>query len=134
MSPDQPPEPNRRATKTCTFERGSIIRARFLAGVELTLDEARANIAATAELTEGRRMPVLVDLRGVRSQSAEARAYLAGPEATRVSAAVALLVASPLSRAIGNFYLGFNRPEVPTRLFTNELEAERWLMDARGAR
>lgn len=78
-------------------------------------------------------MPVLVDLRAVRSQSAEARAYLAGPEATKVSAAVALLVASPLSRAIGNFYLGFNRPEVPTRLFTDEIEAERWLLNARGA-
>ena len=45
----------------------------------------------------------------------------------RVSAAVALLIGSPMSRVIGNFYLGFNRPQTPTRLFTDTDEAEAWL-------
>lgn len=134
MPPAEPPTPAVRRTKTCTFERGRVIVARFLPGAELTLDGARENLAATAELADGRRWPVLVDLRNVRSQSSEARAHLAGPDATKVSLRVALLVSSPLSRAIGNFYLGFNRPEVPTRLFTDEVEAERWLLDERAAR
>ena len=63
----------------------------------------------------------------MRSQSAEARALLAGPTATAVSLAVALVVESPLSTVLGNFYLGFNRPETPTRLFTSVAEAEDWL-------
>ncbi len=103
------------------------MRGRFLPGAEVTLEDARENVAATARITKGRRRPVLVDLRAIRSQSADARAYFAGPDATQVSLAVALLIGSPLSRAIGNFYLGFNRPAMPTRLFTDERAALEWL-------
>jgi hypothetical protein len=130
-TPDAPPETER--TRTCAFRAGPIIRARFLPGAEVTLADARENIAVTARLTGGARAPILVDLRQLRSQSAEARAYLAGPEATRVSLAVALIVGSPLSVAIGNFFLGFNRPAVPTRLFRDEEAALQWLATAAGA-
>ena len=34
---------------------------------------------------------------------------------------------SPLTRAIGNFFLGLNKPLMPTRLFTSEEEALAWL-------
>lgn len=121
------PGSSERRTRTCGFRRDRIILARFHPGAEVSADDARENLAVTRELTGGQRMPVLVDLRRVRSQSAEARALFAGPEATAVSAAVALLIGSPLSRVVGNFYLGFNRPEVPTRLFTDETEAMQWL-------
>jgi hypothetical protein len=114
-------------TRTCEFRVRDLIRARFLPGVEVGLEDAKENIALTAKLTGGRRLPALIDLRAARSQSAEARAYLAGPDANRVSSAVALLIGSPISRVIGNFYLGVNRPSVPTRLFTDESQAEAWL-------
>ena len=117
-----------RRTRTCELSlRGGVIHAVFLAGAEVVLADAKENLAATAELVGTRARPALIDLRLVRSQSAEARAELAGPAADAVSCAVALVVASPLSRMIGNFYLGFNRPRVPTRLFTDVEEAERWL-------
>lgn len=114
-------------TRTCLLWLDRVVHGRFLPGAEVELADAVENIATTARLTGGRAMPALIDLRAVRAQSAEARAYLAGPEATRVANAVALLIESPLSRMIGNFYLGFNRPEVPTRLFTHEGEALAWL-------
>ena len=41
--------------------------------------------------------------------------------------AVALVIDSPLSRVLGNFFLGFNRPETPARLFTSVDEARAWL-------
>ncbi len=130
---DHPP-PDAVQTRTCLLWRSDIICGQFLPGVDVTRDDAVENIATTARLTEGQKLPVLVDLRAVRSQSAEARAYLAGPEATRVSLAVALLILSPLSRMVGNFFLGFNRPEVPTRLFTSVTEAEAWLRTFFGER
>ena len=114
-----------RRTRTCELSlRDGVIHGVFLAGAEVALADAKENIAVTAELAGGRPRPALIDLRLVRSQSAEARAHLAGPEADAVSCAVALVIASPLSRMIGNFYLGFNRPRVPTRLFTDVVEAE----------
>ena len=114
-------------TRTCAFIVDDIVRGTFLNGAEVTLDDAKENLAITAQLSGGRRMPVLVDLRAVRSQSPEARAFFAGPEGASVSSAVALLISSPLSRVLGNFYLGFNRPLTPTRLFTDAAEAESWL-------
>lgn len=115
-------------TRTCELRlEGDIVVGRFLDGAEVQLDDARENLAATARLHPGGAVPVLVDLRRVRSQTAEARAYFAGAEGSRVSRAVALLVDSALSRIIGNFYLGFNRPGTPTRLFTSEDEARAWL-------
>lgn len=115
-------------TRTCALWVEGVVHGRFLRGAVVELEDARENVAVTARLTEGRRRPILVDLRECRSQSPEARAYLAGPEATQVSLAVALLIASPISRAIGNFYLGFNRPAVPTRLFSDEPAAIAWLL------
>ena len=123
---DHPP-PDAEKTRTCLLWKRGIICGRFLPGVEVELEDAIENVRVTARLTEGKRLPVMVDLRAVRSQSADARAYLAGPEALRVTLAVALIIGSPLSRMIGNFYLGFNKPPVPTRLFTSVSEAEGWL-------
>lgn len=114
-------------TRTVVFTFADIIIARFRPGAEVTLDDARANVALCLQRNAGQRRPLLVDLRGVKTQTAEARAYLAGPEGVRVSQAVGLLIGSPLSRVLGNFYLGLNKPSTPTRLFTAEEEAQAWL-------
>ncbi len=116
-------------TRTVVFTFADIIIARFRAGAEVTLDDARTNVALCLERNAGRRRPLLVDLRAVKSQTAEARAYLAGREGSQVSQAVGLLIGSPVSRVLGNFYLGLNKPSVPTRLFTSEEEAQAWLRD-----
>lgn len=126
MSDSSPPS-SALVTRTCSLWVDRYVRGRFHDGAEVTLADARENIAATARLVEGRPRPVIVDLRPVRSQSAEARMVFAGPEGTAVSTAVALVMGSPLTRVLGNFYLGFNRPEVPTRLFQSVEDAERWL-------
>ena len=41
--------------------------------------------------------------------------------------------ASPVSRTIGNFFLGLHRAPYPTRLFSSEREALGWLHDHRRA-
>jgi hypothetical protein len=46
-----------------------------------------------------------------------------------VFSATALIISSPLSRAIGNFFLGLNRTSMPTRLFTSEADALAWLSE-----
>jgi hypothetical protein len=40
---------------------------------------------------------------------------------------MAVLIKSPISRVVGNFFLGINKPAVPTRLFDNEADALEWL-------
>ena len=68
-----------------------------------------------------------MDISKLRTMSREARAFFMKPEHTEILHAVALLIGSPLSRAIGNIFLGLNRPVTPTRLFTDEESALVWL-------
>ena len=69
---------------------------------------------------------VLCDIKNIKKTDAEAR-YVPPPEGT---ARIALLVESPVSRMIGNAYMGFRAPVCPTRLFTREQPAIRWLLSA----
>lgn len=114
-------------TRTVVFSFEDIIIGRFRDGAEVTGDDARENVALCRRMNAGGKRPVLVDLRAIKSQTAEARAYLAGPEGSAICQAVGLLIGSPVSRVLGNFYLGLNKPVVPTRLFTSEEEAQAWL-------
>jgi hypothetical protein len=116
-------------TRVCRFvldERG-FVRATIENGAEMTLEDAREALEATERIAVGKRRPVLVDLRGIKAQTREARQFFVGEEAARVSAAVALLVGSPVSRVVGNFFLRLNVQRTPTELFTNEQQAITWL-------
>ena len=44
-----------------------------------------------------------------------------------MATAVALVVDTPVSRVLGNFYLGLSKPHIPSRLFNDEAEALDWL-------
>jgi hypothetical protein len=68
-----------------------------------------------------------VDLRGARQAATrEAREAYAAEGHQYVSAA-AVLIDNPVSRVIGNFFIGLNRPRLPMRLFVSEAEALAWL-------
>ncbi len=98
-------------------------------GCEMTLDDAKENVVVIYELSGNRRSPVLVDSRGVRWQTREAREYFVGPEAAEATSAVALLVGTPVSRVLGNFFLRFEKHRFPTALFSDEDSAVRWLLE-----
>lgn len=104
-----------------------VLRVSGLPGVSVTLEGAEECISVTHELCGGRKVPVLVDIRQIKSIDREARAYFSGAEASMVVAAQGLLVGSPLSRIIGNFFLGLNEAPFPTKLFTSEQDALDWL-------
>lgn len=103
-----------------------IIFVKFIDKLDMTLEKAQSAVEARLSVCAGISYPVLVDMRGIRSVTREAREYLAG-EGTRLIKAGALLVESPLSRTLGNIFLWINKPEVPTRLFSDEKEAKEWL-------
>src|SRR5436309_3341524 len=93
-------------TGTLTLEDDGIVYVRVHPKTEMELADAQESLKAFDGLSEGRRCPILVDLSGIRSISREARLHFAGPEAARCHSAMALLIGSPLSRAVGNFFLG----------------------------
>lgn len=116
-------------TRICRFvlDNKGFVRATVVNGAEMTLEDAQEAVAMAERAAQGIRRPVLVDLRGIKSQTREARQFFVGEEATRVGAAVALLVDSPVSRIIGNFFLRLNVQRTPTELFRTEQDAVAFL-------
>jgi hypothetical protein len=109
------------------LDSDGIIHAKVKPHIEITLEDARESLEQSRLLSAGKKPPVLVDLTDCKAVSRDARAYYAGEEAAQSGVAAALLIGSPLARAIGNFYMQFNKPVFPVRLFTAEAQALAWL-------
>lgn len=80
---------------------------------------------AIAEKT-GRRLGVIVLVDRVTSQDAASRRVWSEPTDKTLRCALALVCASALSRAIGSFFIGLNRPPSPTKMLATYEEALQW--------
>jgi hypothetical protein len=107
------------------FGADGIATIRWSAGVTITEDLARETIAQQVLLTSGKCVPVLADIRQLRSMTREARRFYGN--ATEMFSALALLAGSPATRVTANFFIGLNQPTVPTQMFTDEETALTWL-------
>lgn len=104
-----------------------IVRTKIKPGSEVTVEFAKENSAAVISLYTGTKFPLLIDARGIKSMTKEARNQFTTKGRETPTKAFAIIIDSPLSRVIGNFFMGINKPVVPTRLFDNEMDAEIWL-------
>ena len=101
-----------------------------LFGDQATEELAKENVDAQETVRDGmskRKTRVLIDMTTVSEISKEARDYFANERTASIQRATALLIGSPVSRVIGNFFMGLNKPISPTRLFTDPQKAIRWL-------
>ena len=71
-------------------------------------------------------MRVLVDATANFTITEEARAYSA-ERAAKTRIAIAFLIRSAATRLLVNLYTKINKPKVPTRMFTDEQSAIKWL-------
>lgn len=108
------------------FVQEGILYVIFKEGLEIDLNVAKEIVDARMKFTGGMHYPVIADAREVRSITREGREYFARNGNDLVKAG-ALVVDSPLTRVMGNVFIYFNRPEVPSRLFTSCEDAREWL-------
>ena len=106
-----------------------ILYALVIPGSETTGEDALEIIEIEKKLIQGKKRPVFVDNRGVKSITREGREHLSGEEYSKISLAVAALVESPVSKVIMNIYMSLNKPIFPTRVFTSQDEAIAWLQE-----
>jgi hypothetical protein len=115
---------------TCFFTwkgNDGIVRTKIKSGSNVTIDEAKENSEAVNSLYTGEKFPLLIDSRGIKSMTREARNQFSTKGRETHTKAFAIIIDSSLSKVIGNFFMGINKPAVPTRLFDNEIDAEKWL-------
>jgi hypothetical protein len=92
-----------------------------------TLEDAQVNAATLARAGRGEPRPWLIDIRLGQGVDRQARVYYSSEAVARLTQAVALLIGSPVSRVVANFFIGLNKLLVPTKLFTSEDKAVVWL-------
>lgn len=93
----------------------------------IELNDAQQNSDAVRQLSNGLRYPLLVNLKEIYYISKEARDHFSMQGRNPGISAIAMLIKSPGSRIIGNFFISLSKPAVPTQLFTEEAKAIKWL-------
>jgi len=118
-----------RSTRICKLSVGAdgICRLHYEAHAEISLEDAQEVLAAYHAIRQDKKLPLLVDTKSIESFAREARQYFASDEISADATAAAILVGTPVSQVLGNFYLGLTNPRLPSRLFTSEDEALTWL-------
>ncbi len=110
-----------------TLRPDSIMQIECVPNTIMTLEEGKLSTKMLGEMVNQNPLPLLCDLTNVVKMAQECRNHFAGPEHAKVFTKCALVVTSPISKIIGNFFLGANKPLRPTRLFTSVEEGLVWL-------
>lgn len=97
-------------------------------GAQGTVADAEESLEAVRLLSDGRRRPLLVDLRPIRSLSRDARERFGDND---LVSKAAFVVDSPLSRIVANFFFAVTRPNMETRMFNTRDDAVGWLLERR---
>lgn len=95
--------------------------------IDIVLEHAIENSKVVTSFYVDKKFPILIDSRNIKSMSYEARHHFSAHGRDTKTSAFGIVIGSSISRVLGNFYLGINKPAVPTKLFDNENDAINWL-------
>lgn len=109
-----------------TYNTDNIIRIKIFQGNELEEKDIKEIIKRCDEITGKKRHLVLLDGRGDVTATKEAREY-GGNHISKTRIAEAILVETTANKLMANVYVSYNKPRIPTKIFTVEEEALKWL-------
>jgi len=118
-----------RTQKLYWDEKNEIVWGELFESVQ-TIEDAIENIDAQEKLRDSinrEKTRVLIKLGALFKISIEARNYFANERTASIQRATALLTSSQITVLIANFFMSFNKPISPTKMFNNSEEAIRWL-------
>jgi len=110
-----------------TLRPDDILYTECFPNTVMTLEDGKESTRISAEMVNYQPLPLLCDLTNVVKMTQECRRHFAGPEHAETFSRCALIVTNPISRIIGNFFIGLNKPLKPTKLFTSKDEGLKWL-------
>jgi hypothetical protein len=107
--------------------KDNILIASYKKNLIINLDIAKKIVLQRQSFTRGQKMAVMIFSQGVTGIDKPAREFFASPKGTEGLSASAIVVNSPFSRLLGNFFLRVNKAPIPVKLFSNISSAEKWL-------
>ena len=102
-----------------------IVRTKVKLGAEVVLEDAKKNSLAVNSFSLNQ-YPLLIDTTAIKSITKEARDYFSMNNRDSKVVAFAILINSPLSKIVANFFMGLNKPRVPVKIFNDEVKAVDW--------
>lgn len=93
----------------------------------IDLNIAKQAVQERVACTNNKPYPVISNIKAIKNISKEARDFLATEAGCEGIIAAAILIDSDLGSMIGNFWIKINKPLRPTKLFTDEESAKKWL-------
>ncbi len=93
----------------------------------LTVEIAEQMVKDRLLMTDGITRPLLVDLGNLNKTDREARKYLSEGEAMKDLSATAIIVRNQITRWLAGIYIKIDKPKIPTKFFTDKLNALVWL-------
>lgn len=114
--------------KTKVFLReDGIVHVKLKPEQEITMDDFEEIVKAVTELGMAQAQLILFQAGYNSSVTPEVRKFASHPNANFLSRGDAIVVQSLAQRLMANFYIKFNRPSRPTKIFDNVDEATDWL-------
>ena len=109
------------------LDENGITRTIHFPNTHETKAHAEENFSMVKDLSQGAPIFLLCDYRNTISQEKGARDHYSSPDVCQHVSACAIIIDNSFSKVIGNFYMGINKMNIPTKLFTSEAAAEKWL-------
>lgn len=110
-----------------TFEEDQIAHLHLKEGQVVEVEELKAIFKAITDAAEGTKFRLLVTAADNASLSPEAREYASSAQSSDVIVADAVVVQNYSHEMTANFFIRFNKPNRPTKLFKHIEEAYEWL-------
>jgi hypothetical protein len=111
---------------TVVLREDGILAYYPIAGLVLTHPIALKVIEIGLQIVDGPK-PTLVLMQDMARVDRDARAFFASEDYSHLCSQTALVVGSPVSRVIANFFVGLNRPRYPVKTFDDCKPAVEWL-------
>lgn len=110
------------------MDDNNILHIRVLEGAEITLENLMTDHQMGLALTKGKKTLALVDTRASFIVTPEARKYMKEEITDKHRIATAVVTDNGFSRIIVNFFMMFNNPATPFKMFDCPEKAEKWLL------
>ena len=107
---------------------GRILRVTIFSGVDIGAEEMKEQLEMAKEMVGSEPYVALIDSRNPHFSDKAAREYLAKNLLPNCHA-MAIVANNLAVNLLANFFIKFNQPKVPTKLFKKISVAEKWLKE-----
>ena len=100
-----------------------LIMQEFKPNTNLDIEGAKENLATMITLAKKQPVYLCAILNNLKSADRESRALGASPEYSKAMGGIAMITQSAMARVIGSFFMRFNKPSYPVKMFGTQKEA-----------